>query len=181
MSSKSTTQLSKESILKNLKDLDLELKKLGKRGEVNLYGGAVMVLVFNARPATKDVDAVFEPKSIMRRAIENVARKNDLPKDWMNDGVKGFLSANDKVRKFIGLPNLTIHVPVPEYLLAMKVKSARVDETDRKDVIFLIRKMGIRTPKEVFDIIDKYYPRREIPAKTQYFIEEVFDVHTFNS
>jgi hypothetical protein len=47
-----------EEITQYLAELNDELCALDVKGEVCLYGGAVMCLAFKARPATKDVDAV---------------------------------------------------------------------------------------------------------------------------
>ena len=49
-----------EEIKQYLAELNEELRAMDVKGEVCLYGGAVMCLAFNARRATKDVDAVFE-------------------------------------------------------------------------------------------------------------------------
>jgi len=62
----------------------------------------------------------------------------------------------------------------PEYILAMKSLSARIDATDGPDIVFLIKALKIRAIEEVFKIIEKYYPRRIIKPATQFFLEEVF-------
>jgi predicted esterase len=71
-----------------LEKLNDELRWMSVKGEVCLYGGAVMCLVYDARPATKDVDAVFKPTHQMREAIKRVAQANGLKEDWLNDAVK---------------------------------------------------------------------------------------------
>lgn len=162
-----------EEIKQYLAELSDELRALDVKGEICLYGGAVMCLVFDARPATKDVDAVFRPAQQIRQAAERVARAHNLRSDWLNDAVKGFVVPHSQSILF-DLSNLKVYTPAPDYLLAMKALAARVDETDRNDAVFLIKLLGLKTPDEVFAIIEKYYPRRQIKPATQFFIEEVF-------
>ena len=57
----------------------------------------------------------------------------------------------------------------------MKTLAARVEGTDKGDVEFLIKKLGLKTPTEVFTILEQYYPRRKIKSATQFFIEELFE------
>ena len=52
--------------------------------------------------------------------------------------------------------NLIIYSVDAESLLAMKLASARFGTSDMNDSIFLMKHLGIKTEKEVFDIIDKY-------------------------
>ena len=163
-----------DEIRRYLTELDEELRKTGVKGEVSLYGGAVMCLVFDARPATKDVDAIFRPVADIRSAIKRIAARHSLPDDWLNDGVKGYLVEHEQ-RVLFEFPNLVVFVPEPDYLLAMKTLSARVDTFDQADVKLLIEKLGLRTPAEVFAIVEEYYPRHQIRPATQYFIEELFE------
>ena len=163
-----------DEIRRYLTELNEELRFKNVKGEVSLYGGAVMCLVYDARPATKDVDAVFRPSAEIRTAVQTIANRHSLTPDWLNDGVKGYV-VDHKQRVLFDLPNLTVFVPEPDYLLAMKTLSARVDTFDKSDVELLIDRLGLRSPNEVFSIVEKYYPREQIKPATQYFIQELFD------
>jgi hypothetical protein len=166
--------LTADEIMESFVALNDELHKEGQKGEIGIVGGAVMCLVYNARKATRDVDAVFEPSQIIRRAAEKIAKERGLPRDWLNDGAKGYLVANFKRKNIATLSNLVIWAPEPRYMLAMKCISARWDTSDRDDVIFLTKMLKIRDASSVFTIIQDYYPKSQIPAKTQFFIEELF-------
>lgn len=166
--------LQKAEIVRHLQALERKLGAAGVKGEVCLYGGAVMCLVYDARPATKDVDAIFVPTREIRRAALAVANDEGLPADWLNDGVKGFLVEHPR-RILLDLPALKVFVPEPDYLLAMKTLASRVDATDRDDVRFLIRHMNLTRPAQVFEILEQYYPHQRIKPATQFFIEELFE------
>ena len=43
------------------------------------------------------------------------------------------------------------------------------------DVIFLIRHLKLEKAEQVFSLIEEFYPKKQIPAKTRFFIEEVFE------
>jgi hypothetical protein len=165
--------MTKQQITKYLKMLNDQLAEMGIKGEICLYGGAAMCLAFNARQATKDVDAVFEPAQKVRLAALRLAKIHDLKEDWLNDAVKGFVVRHNQ-KVLFNWPNLKVFHAEAEYLLAMKAMSARQDTTDRKDIIFLVEYLKIQSPEEVFAAIEKYYHKRHIKAATQFFIEELF-------
>lgn len=165
--------MDKAEIRQCLEELNDELRAMNVKGEVCLYGGAVMCLVFDARPSTKDVDAIFRPTQEIRRAAERVAAAHGLRPDWLNDAVKGFVVAHPQ-RVLFDLSHLKVYVPEPDYLLAMKALAARVDTTDKGDVQLLISSLGLKTAEEVFTILEKYYPHQQIKPATQFFIEELF-------
>jgi hypothetical protein len=86
-------ELDRRTILQALGRLSELLGDRGVKGEICLLGGTVMVLAFNARASTRDVDAVFFPAQIVRELARIVQSEMDLPENWINDGAKGFISA----------------------------------------------------------------------------------------
>jgi len=175
-----STTLPKAAIIQALQALDAECAARGITGELCIYGGAGMVLVFDARESTRDVDAVFKPKTELREAARIVSQKLELPADWLNDGVKGFLSENESFSRFSipeldALSNLRFLWPSPDYILAMKCMAARIDDTatDRGDVLFLIQKLSLKSAGEVLGIVERFFPKDRIHIKTVYFIEEI--------
>jgi len=166
--------MTRNDIVDALHALNNTLSERSVKGEICIYGGAAMCLVYNARPSTKDVDAVFEPADVIRKAALEVAQSRGLPEDWLNDAVKGFLEKHSK-RILMSFSHLKIYVPEPDYLLAMKALASRVDGADKGDILLLIRNMGLQSPDEVFKVLEKYYPLRRIRPATQFFIEELFE------
>ena len=170
--------LSKETILAALSRLDELLREKGVLGEVCIFGGAAMVLAFDARESTRDVDAIFVPKQVVLESARRVAEEFKLSPDWMNSGVAGFVSAQGEVTGE-GMPvfeNLRVLRPTNEYLLAMKCLASRVATMgvsgDRQDVITLLRELGIRDAAAACDLVARYYKESLLPAKVRFFIEE---------
>src|SRR4051812_26219097 len=85
--------------------LDAALAREDTVGEVYVVGGAVMTLAFAARPSTNDVDAVFTPRDVVRRAARRVARDADVDPNWLNDAVKGFLGDRGDFSPWLDLPH----------------------------------------------------------------------------
>lgn len=176
------TELARDDMLRAFDALSRDLGGQGVTGELCLFGGAVMTLAYAARLATKDVDALFQPASLVREAASRVATEFSLPEDWLNDGVKGFVSARHETTAG-NLPqfrNLRLTMPVPEYLLAMKCMAARTggvsgEQSDVADIVFLARHLGLKSAPQVLDIVSRYYPAERTPPKTQFLIEGLFE------
>lgn len=162
-----------EEITKYLTELNDELRLMDIKGEVSLYGGAVMCIAFKARPATKDVDAIFEPVKEIRNASHRIAERNDLKIDWLNLAVKMFVVEHDRQVLF-EFSNLRVTVPDPDYLLAMKMLALRPDTEDENDATFLIEHLGLKQPSEVLEIIADYYPKKEVKSGTILWLDNFF-------
>jgi len=169
-------QFSKEDILRLFHLLNDQMASESLEGEIYLVGGAVMCLVFNARPSTKDVDAFFKPAQKMREAAAKIASRAGVKQDWLNDAVKGYFSGRGEYDTFLDLSHLRVFVARADYLLAMKCLAMRIGEEfqDAEDIRYLIRYLNISAYRETVEVITKYYPLERFPQKTLYALEEIF-------
>lgn len=145
------------------------------KGEICLYGGAVMALAYNARPDTDDVDAIFQPVRYIRKAARLVGDRNGLPLDWLNNAVEMFLTQHER-RIFLDLSHLKVYVPPADYLLAMKVLSARPGTVDEHDIAVLIGVLELESADEALGIVQNYYPGKEVKPRARILVEEVFKI-----
>ena len=168
--------MKKEDIYNALILLNEKLKEKEIRGEIFLYGGTVMCLCLNARNSTYDIDALFEPKTKIYELAKEIAEEKGLNENWLNDGVKGFVSDKDEMELFENMSNLDIYNAKYEYLFAMKCMACRLEESsnDRKDIEFLIKYLNIQNVEEAEKIILKYFPQNLITPKTHFMLEEFF-------
>ena len=81
--------------------LEFALTELGRRSyeagrtmEIAIYGWSALLLTLNRQVNTHDVDAVFEKdKDFVKKLTAEMAVEFGWDKNWLNDGVKGWLSA----------------------------------------------------------------------------------------
>lgn len=135
--------------------LDRELAAVGVVGELFLVGGAAMALAYDRSRATRDLDAVFEPKAVLYDAAHRIAEREGLPADWLNDAVKGFLPGPDPAATVaLELPALRVRVASPGYLFALKAAASRA-ERDADDLLLLYRLCGFADVEEALDHVER--------------------------
>jgi hypothetical protein len=167
--------LSRADLIRLFGLLNEELRAAGTKAELFVVGGAVMCLAYQARPSTLDVDAFFRPEAQVRQAAARVAVRAGLSADWLNDGVKGYLSAHGDFAQFLELDHLKIMMAQPEYMLAMKALAMRIGAEfhDEEDVRYLLRHLNIRSYDRALAVITKYFPLERFPQKTLYALAEL--------
>ena len=169
--------LSRQDIERLLELLNEELRSASVKGEVYLVGGAVMCLVFGARDSTHDVDGYFKPTKTIREAAARVAVEAGVNENWLNDGVKGYLSEKGSFSEHLELSNLKVFCADANYLLAMKCLAMRIGEEfqDLDDIRYLLRHIGLRKYEDALEVVTRYYPLERFPQKALYALEELLE------
>ena len=167
--------LSRRDIERYLKLLGQRLLARGSRADILLAGGAAMVLLLNAREATKDIDAYFSGDvDALRTEVSAIANEFNLRPDWLNDGIKGFFFKAPPQTLWADYPGLRVYTVGLDYLLAMKVLALR-NRQDEEDAKALVDRLGLTTAAEVMAIVTKYVPRELLTLRVQYAAEGLFD------
>ncbi len=147
----------------------------GTKLQIAVYGGSALMLASNFRFATEDVDVSELERPLpgwLASVVQEIARKNHWQDDWFNDGVAFHLSsladrAADHLEFGIprdgSAPGLVVSVPSAEYLLALKLKAARIldplrGETERLDILNLMQVLGISSTDEALTLLGRYFP-----------------------
>jgi hypothetical protein len=175
--------------------LERALAELGQRAfaagrtvEIVIYGGSALLLTLNRQVNTGDVDAVFEGnKDFIKKLAAEMADEFGWDENWLNDGVKGWLSSRDadpdvkilfKTYPTEDQPGLRVYAAKPEYLFAMKCRAMRVGgvetNSDIDDIKLLARAMGLKSSQDALTLVEKFYPQNMLQPKTRLGLEEIF-------
>jgi hypothetical protein len=168
--------MDKDELLKIFDYLNNQLKENQLVLELTVYGGAIMTLVYDNRPATKDIDCVFNStnENMLSNILELTKFTFNLPDKWINEDIKEPLKSVLKEDKetFKVYSNLKILKPLPEQLLAMKVLAARSEPAkDFIDAYILCKDLNIKTKEELLNICSKYIPLDLIGERQMKFIQ----------
>ena len=159
--------LTREKIIVALNLLADRLPKDSPDTELLLVGGAAMVLGFDARPSTRDVDAIAISGAsavVLRDLSAALAAELDLPEDWLNDGAKGYLQNITQGPVVLQRGRLTVRIAATEQLLAMKLSAWR-DDLDIRDARLLLAKLAGSREKIWNDVAAHLLPGRELKAQ----------------
>lgn len=160
---------SREEIQDGLKRLGELAQAQGLNIRLTLVGGAAMVLGYQARESTRDVDAIIiAPREarLVRTLAKQVAEERDWPEDWLNDGAKGYLVGISDGPVLFSAPGIEARAPSLEQLLAMKLSAWR-DDLDISDARLLLQEIRSgRAKDEIWQSLEPYLvPGDELTAQ----------------
>lgn len=142
-----------------------------------VVGGAAMVLGYQARESTHDIDALFLPPPearVVRTWATTIAQEFGWPEDWLNDAAKGYLVGLSRGPILMEAPGIQVRQPAAEQLLAMKLCAWRddVDIADASRLLADLAHLGARDA--VWQRVVPYLlPGREL--KAQYAFEDLWE------
>ena len=166
--------MDRAEILRALTALGRRLVGRGVVGELYVVGGAAIAiaLAFDERRATRDIDAVFEPKLVVYEEAARVADELGLANGWLNDGVEGFLAGPDPwPTSVFEVPGLRVQSASAQMLLALKCLAHRLGEDD-DDVRLLAGHLGLTDADEVVDLVVRVFGDAVDP-RVELFVREV--------
>lgn len=180
------TQFNRDVLEGALEGLGRRASAEGKTIEIAIYGGSALMLTYPWRVATRDVVAVFEAdRATVRRLTGDIADEKGWDRNWLNDGVKGFLSAADSRSRLLFRtypseqePGLRVMLACPRYLFAMKCRAMRLGgmevSSDLDDIRRLAAEIGVGSAEDALRLVAEFYPSHLIAPKTQFALEEIF-------
>lgn len=172
----------------NKENLDLYFSEFGKllkkkvhnknlSVEIVIVGGASVLLNYNFRDTTVDVDCIDVHNALMNEIVSEIALKHNLPTDWINTDFKKTESYSRKLinyssyyKTFNGI--LNVRTIKGEYLIAMKIVSGRKYKNDYSDIYGIIKwhkdNKAIMTMSQIDRAIDELYLSHEKIDKDAY-------------
>jgi hypothetical protein len=169
--------LTKDQIIKAFARVGEILWQQKKRGEIAVFGGTAIVLEYDFRDATQDVDArIGSEHGAIIAAQQQVAKELGLPAHWLNEQATSYLSSEADFGLFDTYPDqsrpgLVVYVATPQYLLAMKAQSQRIK--DMSDAVALARKIGITAADHIIGLVTRFYPNEQISDRLRVHISEI--------
>ena len=153
----------KNKLLEIFDYLNERLKENQLQLEITIYGGSIMTMVYDNRPATENIDCVFSETNF--KLLDNILDLTkfafSLSDGWINEEIKEPLKSILKEDKetYKVYSNLKILKPKAEQLLAMKILAARPEPAkDFVDAYILCKDLNITTKDKLMNIISTYIP-----------------------
>lgn len=159
--------ITKQDAIRAIRRLGELAAASGESVELLLLGGGAMVLLFDARLSTKDLDvAILAPKdsALVRKWASQIAEEFSWPQDWLNDAAKGFLVGTSDSQEVFAAEGIVVRVPATEQLLAMKLCAWR-DDVDIADAKRLLSELSGDRNETWKRVEPHLFPGRELTAK----------------
>lgn len=167
--------LDRAAILDAFRRLGERLVRRGVVADIYIFGGAAMSLVYDARRATRDVDALLTPHGPLVEEAQALAVELGLPRSWLNDQASVFVArgGDPEAARIFDHPGLRVAAASPRHLLAMKVLSGR--RRDAVDIRVLVDHLGITSSTAALEVCAAVFPDEPVPDRARLILEDLLD------
>jgi len=154
-------------------------------GEIAVYGGSAILLQFDWRKASRDVDArVTSERShgLVIDAAANAATQLGLPRSWLSENVAMYARRGEAEGDRISLGlypsperfGLRVTAAKPSYILAMKLRALErttIDDRDYVDAVNLGIECGVSSVDELREVFRQFFPEEDLPPRAALRLE----------
>lgn len=177
----------------NRSDIDSYLKELGKALrkrwkksgfvlELVVVGGAAIILNYNFRESTMDIDAYSDRLASIEDSIHEVQEKYNLSEDWLNSDFRYTSSFTKELRQFAKFYKtygnvLRVYTISEEYMICMKLVAFRTDRHDLADIVGIIEHSPNNISYEQIDraMIRLYGGWKDVKDDAKIFIKSLYE------
>jgi len=177
-----TKKLSKDRIIAIFEAMGDICKKHGSYFEIAIYGGSALMLEFDYRESTVDIDYVaLQGAQSTIEAIANIACTSmGLENFVLRDDVSMFVSDIASYNIYGEFPkgngNLRVFTAKPQYIFAMKIMAMRnsMETQDLRDIWEIADRCKIKTYQQAVDVLQQYYPGKKLPVRNDLILQDIF-------
>jgi hypothetical protein len=170
------SDLNREEIESALAELAEQLDARNVKAKIYLVGGAVMVLAFDARFTTGDVDGSMYPTDDVLGVAAEIGARRGLGAEWLNNSARQFIPVfkEPNWQPIHKSGNVEIVAAGEWSMLAMKMRAGR-GSRDRLDICFLVKRCGITSVAEALVLYGEYFPEDPLPDRTLPLLDEAIE------
>jgi hypothetical protein len=174
--------LDRGDIRRLLHEIGTELAANGRTAEIAIYGGAALILTFDHRDPTRDVDYVWVSgdTDAVAEAADKVGAAHGMEPGWFNDAVSMFVSDHPETEFLGDFPagnggGLRVFLASPRYVLAMKMMAMRssLETNDFADIWMLVEACGVRDMEGAEACLRGYFGPDGLPQRSKELLAEL--------
>lgn len=187
-----SNDIMKDMIDVYFRDLAKEFKRLTGRkakAEIIVVGGASILLNYDFRMNSIDIDAFTNYKNIIECAAKKIADKYQLSQQWFNDDFTKTTSYSSKLRQYSIYYKtfgnvIEVRTIRREYLIAMKMMSGRKYKNDLSDILGILYQHYMEKDEITYNeieqaIINLYGKLDEIDKEITEFVKNAIKNRSF--
>ena len=167
------SDLNRDEMQSALAELSDELNARNVKAKIYLVGGAVMVLAFDARFTTGDIDGSIYPTDDVLAVAAQIGEHRGLGAEWLNNSAQQFIPVfkEPNWQPILKSGNVEIVAADERSMLAMKMRAGR-GSRDRLDINFLFKRCGITSVAEALELYEEFFPEDQLPDRTLPLLDE---------